>query len=111
MKIKFIIFPKTLKHHLIYAFMIILLGTILFWAGRNNNDVCRNELKIESMINRLLQENNISWRYTISETNHVGHKISLNKCHSNSLLYLQLGSLIMLFGGVYFGINLQKIEV
>ena len=85
------------------GFWLIILGLTLFWAGRNNNDVCRNELAINYQINQILAENNISWRYNVYELDGRGSRIGLNECHSSSLAYLQIGSLMMLIGGLIFG--------
>lgn len=105
---KFQIFPKNVRQHLTYGLMIIVVGMTLFWAGRNNNDVCRNEFKIESMFNQILAEKNLSFRFFISESNSLGNKIGLEDCHTVSLLFMELGSLIMMIGGFYYGFKLQK---
>lgn len=85
------------------GFWLVVLGISLFWTGRNNNDVCRNELQIEHSVNNLLAKNNIKLTYTIYESNSMGTIIGLSKCHSQSLLFMEIGSLIILLGGLIFG--------
>lgn len=91
------------KTKLYLGIFVLLLGNTIFWIGRQNNDICRNEFKIERDINTFLQKYNNSWVWRIQESNAFGDKIGLSECHTSSLFYMMLGSLIMFFSGLMLG--------
>ena len=80
---------------------LLFVGLTTFWIGRQNNDICRNEFKIERDINMHLQKYNETWR--ILESNSRGDMWTLEECHSTSLLLMEIGSLIMFISGLALG--------
>ena len=110
MEIKKYFIIKKLSHKITMSLLWIITGLILFWGGRQNNDICRNELYLEHNINEILLKRNINLTFRISESNSIGQIIGLAKCHSQSLLFMEIGSMIMLMGGIYFGYFLSKVK-
>ena len=91
-----------IKYRLIVGVMLLFISLTLFWVGRNNNDVCRNELKLERDVNNMLEERNITLKIRFLESNMV-NVIGLEDCHTKGLFFMQIGISIMFISGLMIG--------
>lgn len=75
---------------LIFSIIMLFVGTMIWYTGFHNVDLCHNEKVIENEFNRQLLNRGQAWKYTLTEQYSEG-KWTLDECYVFGLTQLRGG--------------------